>query len=94
VLLDVDVRGGRRLMKKYPGGIFIFIEPPDNRTLVDRLNRRNTEKPADIDRRLSTARRELRLRRYYSYRVKNDDLPSAIKEVSAIINRAITAGGR
>jgi len=85
LLLDIDVQGTRQILKKYPRCITIFIMPPTLETLRKRLVSRGTESPDLIDKRIANAKAEMDLKYLYRHRIINDELPTAIDEVTAII---------
>ncbi len=90
VLLEIDVNGAAQVMEKMGKEVVsIFILPPSYEELEKRIRGRMTEKEADIEGRLSQARREMALQDHYDYRVVNDDLLRAAKEVLSIIAHAI-----
>ena len=62
----------------------MFILPPSMAELERRLRRRATDAPEAIDRRLATAKRELEHFAEYDYLVVNDNLETALKELSSI----------
>jgi len=87
VLMDVDVKGARKLMELYPGGIYIFIAPPDFEELKKRLLKRNTDKDEAIENRLVTALEELKHRHKYNYVIENRDLEQTVEKVFSIIKK-------
>lgn len=83
-LLEIDVEGALNVMRAYPDALSIFLTtPPDE--YEQRLRARGTESEAVIQRRLQTARNELQLADSYRYRVVNDDLDRAVREICSII---------
>jgi guanylate kinase len=85
VLLEIDVQGGRSVKAARPGAVLIFIFPPSDRILEERLRGRGTDDEAVILERLENARKELESAKNYDYRVVNDDLDRCIGEVLGII---------
>lgn len=87
VILKVDVQGADTVRKLAPEALFIFMVPGSFDELRSRLALRMTEKPAEIDLRLSIAWSELGRVADYDYRVVNHDdrLDQAIAEIDAII---------
>src|SRR4051812_22398646 len=57
VLLDLDVQGALAVKKRFPESILIFIRTPHFADLERRLKHRSSESPAQIRRRLETARK-------------------------------------
>ncbi len=85
VLLEIDVQGALNVKKNYPGGIYIFITPPDMETLRQRLVGRGTENSEEIARRVDAAELELSKQNEYDYIVVNDVLEETVKTVKDII---------
>jgi guanylate kinase len=85
VLFDVDWQGGKALSAKFAAHtVLIFVLPPSMAELERRLRRRATDADLVIERRLRTAREELKHYVDYKYLVVNDDLARASDEVRAI----------
>lgn len=85
MLLDVDVQGAQRLKKVYKEAITIFILPPSERVLRQRLKQRGTETKAQLKVRFDNARKEMKLYHRFDYAVVNDDLSKAVRQVRSII---------
>lgn len=86
VLLEIDVQGGRSVKEARPGAVLIFLLPPSDEILEQRLRGRGTDDEDVILKRLANARRELDTAGYYDYTVKNDDLDGCVSEVLGIIS--------
>ena len=87
VLLEIDVQGAMKVMKRCPDGIYIFIAPPSVKALRERLKGRGSETPEQIDKRVAAAETELELQNKYSYVVVNNVLDDAVRDVKNIIER-------
>lgn len=85
VLLNIDVQGGLNVKARYPDGVFIFVWPPSLDALRARLEARAQDDAREIERRLGDAPGELAQYREYDYLVVNEDLPTALARVSAIV---------
>ncbi|MCK4573382.1 MAG: guanylate kinase [candidate division Zixibacteria bacterium] len=85
MILDVDVKGAKRLNKVYPDAITIFILPPSIKILRRRLTRRGTETSRQLKVRFENAKKEMRLYKKFEYAVINDNLDQATREVLSII---------
>jgi guanylate kinase len=84
-LFDIDWQGGAQIRRQWPEeSVLVFILPPSMAELERRLRRRATDAPEAIDRRLVTATRELEHFADYDYLVVNDNLETALKELSSI----------
>jgi len=85
-LLVIDVEGAMQVREQCPGALFIFLDAPDVRALRDRLARRSSESPDEMEARLTTAQRERQHKERYDYCVTNDDLDRAAGELCRIIS--------
>lgn len=84
VVLEIDVQGALQVKNKMPEAILIFIMPPSEEELVRRLDRRGTESDRELEERIRNAKREILESKRYDFIVVNDDLESAVKELSLI----------
>ncbi|OQY39308.1 MAG: guanylate kinase [Candidatus Cloacimonetes bacterium 4572_65] len=85
VIMDIDVQGSLQISKTLCPVIKIFIVPPDSIELEKRLRNRGTDSDEVINKRLDTAKEELKLINEYDYLVINDDLDKAVYAVKNII---------
>lgn len=87
VILKVDVQGADTVRGLAPDALFIFMIPSSFDELRSRLTKRMTEKPSEIDLRLSIAQSELGRVGEFDYRVVNREgqLEQAVAEIDAII---------
>jgi guanylate kinase len=91
VILQIDVQGARQVKKIYPEAIMIFILPPDQRELANRLTERGRDEAEVAQERLDGASSEIAAAwQYYENMVINDKLEQAINEVVQIINDSTT----
>lgn len=75
VLLNIDVQGMMQVRDSFNTTfsdrnvslVTVFIQPPGIDTLVERMKRRNTDDPAEIARRVETARTEISHSHYFQY---------------------------
>ena len=86
VILEVDVQGGRRTKAIYPDAVMIFVLPPSQKELAERMNLRGREDNEVAEERLDGASGEIAAAwQYYDNMVINDDLEQAVNEVVQII---------
>jgi guanylate kinase len=83
--LEIDVQGALRVMKDYPSAVTIFLATPSEKVFEKRLRDRGTESEEVIQRRLNTAREELKFADRYRHQVVNDDLDRAVNEIIEIL---------
>ena len=87
VFLKVDVQGADTVRELAPEALFIFMIPSSLDDLKSRLTLRMTEKPSEMELRISIAESELGRVGEYDYRVVNREgqLEQAVAEIDAII---------
>ena len=88
VLLEIDFQGAMQVRYGYPQALLIFILPPDEPTLLQRLKDRGRDTEADIDKRFRAAKREIHMAkgsRAFDFMVVNDSIDRAVEEISKII---------
>ena len=85
-VLDIEVEGARQIRRHFPDSVQVFVLPPSADILVERLKRRNTENPELLRKRLTRASEELAAVKEYDYAVVNEDLDTAVDQVSAILD--------
>ena len=86
VLLDIDPQGAISVMQNATDYVSVFIMPPSFEDLRIRLHTRNTDDPAEIERRLRNAHTEVKNIGRYQYAVVNDNLELAFTQLQAIVN--------
>lgn len=84
VVLVIDTQGALELKGKVEA-LFIFIQPPSTETLKERMEKRKTESPDVMQKRLDWARYELDQAKHYDYQIVNDDLDTAYQVLRSII---------
>lgn len=92
VLMDIDVEGTKRLSARYPEAISVFITPPTMKELEKRLNRRGTDSPVVVARRLRSAEAEMAQVHCYDHVIVNDDLAKALLKLETIIEEVCLNG--
>jgi guanylate kinase len=94
ILLEVDVQGALAVKRKYPGALLVFVRPPSRAEQRARLERRGTDTPEQIERRLAAAAVEEQEAVRFDHVVQNDDVGRAVAEVAAILagRRAAATG--
>ena len=83
--MSIDVKGARRVKKKFPESISIFIMPPSVSALTERLKKRNTEKAEQMKLRLEESEKEIAAVDEYDYLVVNEDIEQAAGELEEIL---------
>jgi guanylate kinase len=85
VLLEIEVQGAHQIRLKRPQSLLIFLSPPSLCALRDRLEKRGTESPEAMERRLAKAKEELTQKNLFHYEVINDDMDEAVKNLVHIV---------
>ena len=92
VVLDIDVQGAIQVRRSMPSSFGVFVMPPDEDVLLERLRSRGREDEATIERRYAEARSEISTAREcgaYDAFIVNDDLERAVEELVEIIGRRL-----
>ena len=79
------MQGARQVRESLPEAVQVFIEPPSFEHLEARLASRGADRPADIERRLAAARAEVNAADEFDHRIVNDDLQTAVRELSDLV---------
>ena len=86
VILEIDVQGAKQAKIIYEDATMIFILPPSQKELTERMSLRGREDTETVEERLNGASAEIAAAwQYYKHMVINDDLEQAISEVVQII---------
>jgi len=86
VILEIDVQGAKQVKHIYKDAVMIFIFPPNQRELAERMKLRGREDVQSAEERLEGASGEIAAAwQYYKHMVINDDLQQAVSEVVEII---------
>lgn len=90
VILEIDVQGGMQVRESIPKALLIFIMPPDEAVLLQRLRSRGRDAEQAIQRRFAEARNEIEKARtsgVYDEFIVNDDLEETIERTCRIIRQ-------
>ncbi|MGH7992374.1 MAG: guanylate kinase [Limisphaerales bacterium] len=92
VLLNVDVQGAATIRQRAQAEpelkralVTVFLTPPSVATLAERLNKRNTEAPEEIQKRLAFARQEIAEWRHFDYLLISSTIPEDLRRMLAIV---------
>lgn len=83
VLLEIDVAGAAQVKRAMPDAYALFVLPPTENVLLERLRRRKREDEATIQRRFARAKEEIELAQtsgIYARFIVNDSLDEAVRE--------------
>ena len=93
VVLEIEVQGARQLRETLPEAVRVFIAPPSETALRERLRARGTDTEAEVQARLRVAREELQAQREFGHVVVNDSLDRATNELAGIVRDELSRGG-
>ncbi len=85
LVLDIDWQGAAQVRTRLPEAVSIFIVPPSQAALRERLKHRAQDEPAVIESRMAQARSEMSHFSEFDYLVINDDFETALAELAAIV---------
>jgi len=92
VILEIDVQGARQARAIFPDAEMIFILPPTEKALIERMNHRGREAADAAEKRLGGASSEIAAAwQYYKHMVINEDLQQAVDECVQIIESTQSA---
>ena len=85
VILEIEIQGARKIKKRFPEAVLLFVTTKDAQTLKERLLGRKTETPEVIEQRLARAVQESEEIEEYDDLVVNDELNVCVAEIHSII---------
>lgn len=95
MVLEIDVQGAILVKRQLPEALAIFILPPDEATLLQRLRDRKREDETMIQRRFSKAKEEIAAARaagIYDHFLVNQNVAETIARAVEIVNTARRRG--
>jgi guanylate kinase len=95
VIMTIDVQGTKQVIASWGKErplLSIFILPPSVKALRERLTGRNTETPAEIEKRIGIAQDEIKAAKLYDHTVINQNLDQAVLDVEEIISNISQPG--
>ena len=92
VVLEIEVQGARQIRDAMPEAVQIFIAPPSEDALRNRLVGRGTDDPEQVAARLRSAREELRAQGEFGHVVINDRLEDASDALEQCVRGHLAAG--
>jgi guanylate kinase len=88
ILLDIDTQGALNIRRLIPDAVLIFVLPPGRAALKERLEKRGTDGPDEVERRLGLARGEVEKSPAYDFVIINDDFGTAYRQLRAVLEAA------
>jgi len=84
LLLDIELRGAKKIKQTFKGGVYVFVLPPSRLELLNRLEGRGCETDEVIQSRFEQAESELKEVSWYDYVIFNKDLETAVNQLISI----------
>jgi guanylate kinase len=88
VILEIDWQGAQQIKQKMPDAIAVFILPPSDEVLRQRLVSRKQDDTDKIALRLGEARTDVSHYNEYDYLIVNDDFDLALQQLIGVISAA------
>ena len=85
LILEIDTKGALNVKKIMPEAELIFIAPPSIKELEARLRGRHTESEEAIQKRLASIKLEIENSKHFDYKVVNDTVENAVRELEKIM---------
>lgn len=87
VVFDIYVNGAVNVKKAFPAEtLTLFIKPPSEQILVDRLKKRKSESAESLQKRIAKATFELTFEEKFDKVLVNDDLNTALEQAERIVS--------
>ena len=87
ILFDIEVKGAMNIKSRYgEEALAIFIKPPSDKILIERLKNRGTESQESLQLRLERARMELTYADKFDHVLVNDDLDRCYEQLSTLVS--------
>ena len=93
MILEIDVVGAIKIKKLMPEAFAIFVEPPNENVLLERLRKRQREDESVIQRRFAKAKDEIAQARtcgVYDEFIVNEVLDNAVKKAVSLVRARMT----
>lgn len=97
VILEIDVQGAIQIRRNLPEALMVFILPPDDATLLERLKKRGREGEEEIARRFTEARREIATAHdsgVYDLFLVNSEIEKCVEKVCFAVRKRLQEGVR
>jgi len=85
IIMDVDIQGARQIRANCPEAVLLFLLPPSIDVLSARIEKRDSDDQASVERRMRSAVEEIRCIDTYDYAIVNDRLDECVANVVHIV---------
>lgn len=88
VMLEIDWQGAVQVRRHWPDAVSIFVLPPSQAALIERLTSRGQDSAEVIEKRFRQAVADMSHQAEFDHTVVNDDFAAAVGELKRIIQAA------
>lgn len=92
VILEIELQGARKVREKRPDAVMLFVRAPSLEETRKRLQGRATEDTEALERRMTTALKEVAAREEFDHEVINGDRDKARSDIIETISKIIEGG--
>ena len=85
LVLEIELQGARQVREALPDAVRVFIAPPSEAALRERLVGRGLDSPEQVDSRLAAAHAELAARSEFEHVIVNDQVERAVQELEGLV---------
>lgn len=85
VILEIDWQGGQQVRRLMPEAVGVFILPPSQEALHERLTERGLDDSAVIGHRMAKAVSEISHYSEFDYLIVNDEFEKALSDLQAVV---------
>ena len=85
VILEIEVQGAMQVMESRTSAYYIFIVATTTGELRERLLKRGTDSPAEIEKRMVIAEEELKYKKHYDCIIVNNNYNEALQNLKDVL---------
>lgn len=86
-ILKIDVQGARAVMPLRPEAITVFLLPPSEEVLRERIEGRKKDTPEVIARRLEEAKNEIAQAPHYQHQIVNENVDEVVRRLKELTGK-------
>ncbi len=92
VILEIELQGARQVKKRRPDAVMVFVRAPTLEETRKRLTGRATEDSEAVERRMTTALKEVEARKEFDYEVVNAEREQASQDMIDLMRKIVKGG--
>jgi len=85
VILEIEVQGAMQVMESSEGAYYIFIVATTTGELRERLLKRGTDSPVEIEKRMAIAEEELKYKKHYDCIIVNNNYNETLQNLKNVL---------